>query len=105
MALITISGQPGCRTEEVVRITAQRLGWELITQTKLRRLIQDEFGESSVIPERAYPFLVSIHHFAISQRSSYWLRQHQVPTVSLRATSLLCYGLASLPRSRGAQGR
>ena len=58
MALITISGQPGCRTEEVARITAQRLGWELITQTRLRRLIQDEFGESSVIPDRAYPFLV-----------------------------------------------
>jgi hypoxanthine phosphoribosyltransferase len=58
MALITISGQPGCRTEEVARITAQRLGWELITQTGLRRLIQDEFGESSAIPDRAYPFLV-----------------------------------------------
>ena len=58
MALITISGQPGCRTEEVARIAAKRLGWELITQTRLRRLIQEEFGESSVIPERAYPSLV-----------------------------------------------
>jgi cytidylate kinase len=58
MALITISGQPGCRTEEVARITAQRLGWELITQSRLRRLIADEFGESPVIPELAYPFLV-----------------------------------------------
>ena len=56
--MITISGQPGCRTEEVARIAAQRLGWELITQSRLRRLIADEFGASSVIPDRAYPFLV-----------------------------------------------
>jgi cytidylate kinase len=58
MALITISGQPGCRTEEVARLTAQRLGWELITEGRLRRLIQEEFGEGSAVPERAYPLVV-----------------------------------------------
>jgi hypoxanthine phosphoribosyltransferase len=58
MALITISGQPGCRTEEVARITAQRLRWELITQGRLQRLINDEFGAAPAIPDRAYPLLV-----------------------------------------------
>jgi cytidylate kinase len=58
MALLTITGQPGCRTDEVARIAAQRLGWELITHSRLRRMIAEEFGESTAIPERAYPYLV-----------------------------------------------
>jgi cytidylate kinase len=30
MALITISGGPGCREEEVARLTAQALSFELV---------------------------------------------------------------------------
>ena len=89
MALITISGQPGCRTEEVARIAAQRLGWELITQSRLRRLIVDEFGESSVIPDRAYPFLVlSIisrlakeHHLVAAASAADILSPRQFPAL------------------------
>jgi len=76
MALITISGQPGCRTEEVARIAAQRLGWELITQSRLRRLIEEEFGPTTVIPERAYPFLV------LSIMARFAKQHHLVATAS-----------------------
>jgi cytidylate kinase len=89
MALITISGQPGCRTEEVGRMTAQRLGWELITQGRLRRQIQDEFGEESVIPERAYPFLVlsmvsrlaKEHHLVATASAAGSLSPRQFPAL------------------------
>ena len=76
MALITISGQQGCRSEEVARIVAQRLGWELITQSRLRRLIVDEFGAESAIPDHAYPFLV------LSIMARYAKQQHLVATTA-----------------------
>src|SRR5688572_11291203 len=53
MALITVAGEPGCRTEEVARIAAQRLGWELITESRLSRMIREEFGEIPDLPEKA----------------------------------------------------
>ncbi len=55
MGLVTVSGQPGCRYEEVARIAAQRLGFELISRSRLDGLIEQEFGAGRVIPERAYP--------------------------------------------------
>jgi cytidylate kinase len=54
MGLITISGQPGCRTEEVARITAQRLGFELVTESRLNSLLPEEFGISGPVPEPAW---------------------------------------------------
>jgi len=59
MALIAVSGHPGCRYEEVARITAQRLGFELLTQSRLRVLIEQEFGANAQIPDKAYPSLVT----------------------------------------------
>src|SRR6266699_1821125 len=59
MALIAVSGHPGCRFEEVARFSAQRLGFELLTQARIRSLIREEFGESAVIPDKAYPSLVT----------------------------------------------
>ena len=58
MALITISGEPGCRPEEVARITAQGLGFELIGQTRLAGLIKEEFA-SVAVPDKAYPFVMA----------------------------------------------
>ena len=58
MALITISGQPGCHEEEVARLTAQRLGFELITQSRIDALIEREFGAGEPIPDRAYLYVV-----------------------------------------------
>jgi cytidylate kinase len=59
MALIAVSGHPGCRFEEVARFSAQRLGFELLTQARIRTLTREEFGESVQIPDRAYPSLVT----------------------------------------------
>jgi len=54
MGLITISGQPGCRTLEVARITALRLGFELVTESRLSALLPAEFAITSPVPERAW---------------------------------------------------
>src|SRR5947207_14755985 len=59
MALIAVSGHPGCRFEEVARFSAQRLGFELLTQARIRALTREEFGESAKIPDKAYPSLVT----------------------------------------------
>jgi cytidylate kinase len=59
MALIAVSGHPGCRYDEVARLTAQRLGFELLTQTRIRALTSQEFGEHTNIPDRAWPSLVT----------------------------------------------
>src|SRR5262249_2407974 len=59
MALIAVSGHPGCRYEEVARLSAQRLGFELLTQSSVRALTTQEFGEQTDIPDRAWPSLVT----------------------------------------------
>jgi hypothetical protein len=59
MALIAVSGHPGCRYEEVARISAQRLSFELLTQSGLLTLTEREFGPGASIPDKAYPSLVT----------------------------------------------
>ena len=59
MALIAVSGHPGCRFEEVARVSAQRLGFELLTQSRIQVLAGEEFGSETRIPDRAYPSLVT----------------------------------------------
>jgi len=54
MGLITISGQPGCRTDEVARIAAQRLGFELVSGSRLAGLIPEEFRITGSVPEAAW---------------------------------------------------
>jgi cytidylate kinase len=54
MALITVSGQPGCRHEEVARLAAHRLRFELVTDARLRGLIEQEFGTESAVPDKAF---------------------------------------------------
>src|SRR5437868_850077 len=53
MALIAVSGQTGCRVEEVARISAQRLGFQLAAPSRVRSLIEQEFGPGP-IPDKAY---------------------------------------------------
>ncbi|MGH9718868.1 MAG: hypothetical protein ACRD8O_01530 [Bryobacteraceae bacterium] len=57
MGLITVSGQAGCRFEEVARLVAQRLGFQLVTESQLSHAIAQEFG--SDIPARAYADVVA----------------------------------------------
>jgi len=59
MALIAVSGHPGCRYEEVARISAQRLDFELLTQARIRTLMGEEFGTQTAIPDKAYPSLAT----------------------------------------------
>ena len=59
MALIAVSGHPGCRYEELARIIAQRLDFELLTQSRIRVLADEEFGAQAGVPDRAYPSLLT----------------------------------------------
>jgi cytidylate kinase len=59
MALIAVSGHPGCRFEEVARFSAQRLGFEQLTQSRIAALVEAEFGAGAKIPDKAYPSLVT----------------------------------------------
>jgi cytidylate kinase len=59
MAVVTLTGEPGCRTEEAARLTAQRLGFEFLSEASLRQKIVEEFGGESVIPCSAYPYALS----------------------------------------------
>jgi len=73
MALLTISGEPGSRFEEVAHGAAQLLKFELVTEARLTRWIAEEFGDSDV-PERAWrPAVASIlarmareHHLVVA---------------------------------------
>ena len=84
MALIAVSGQPGCRYEEVARLAAQRMGFELVTQTRLEGLIEQELGPGTRIPDSAHAdVMASItgrlareHHLVLCAEGSEWLASH-----------------------------
>lgn len=59
MAFLTVSGEPGCRIDEVARLAAQRLGYELVTEARLRELIATEFGSEGNLPDKAWAPVVT----------------------------------------------
>src|SRR5260370_42676832 len=59
MGLITVSGEPGCRVEEITRLTAHRLGYECITEARLRTMIAGEFGSETAIQSKAHSIVVA----------------------------------------------
>jgi cytidylate kinase len=59
MALVAVSGHPGCRYEEVARIAAQRLQFELIDPARLQKLGAEELGPETQIPHKAWPSLAT----------------------------------------------
>ena len=73
MALLTISGNPASRWEEVAHGAAQLLRYELVTETRLQQWMTEEFG-ATPIPDRAWkPAVVSIlarlaaeHHLVVA---------------------------------------
>jgi hypothetical protein len=73
MALVTISGDPASRWEEVAHAAAQLLQFELVTEARLAQWITEEFGLTPV-PEKAWkPAAASIltrmateHHLVIA---------------------------------------
>jgi hypothetical protein len=53
MALLTISGDPASRWEEVAHVVAQLMNFELVTETRLAQWMTEEFGETP-LPARAW---------------------------------------------------
>jgi len=53
MAILTISGAPASRFEEIAHASSQLLGFELITESRLSQWMMEEFGETPV-PDRAW---------------------------------------------------
>jgi hypothetical protein len=72
MAILTISGAPASRFEEVGHACSQLSGFELVTESRLSQWMAEEFGETPV-PDRAWrPAAASIlarlaveHHLVI----------------------------------------
>lgn len=59
MALIAVSGQPGCRFEEVARISVHRLGFELVNEARIQSLVEREFGPYESVPQKARADLIA----------------------------------------------
>jgi cytidylate kinase len=59
MALITVSGPPGGRSDEVGRLAAHRLGYEFLNETVLESMVAEEFGAEAVIPDRAWQHVIA----------------------------------------------
>lgn len=57
MGVITVSGEPGCRSGEVARLAAKRLGFELISATRLETMLDEEFGPEAAAQPRAWPVM------------------------------------------------
>jgi hypoxanthine phosphoribosyltransferase len=106
MAFITVSGEPGCRHEELARVAAQRLECELVTEPDLAKMIAAEFGGSIRIPDLAWrPLTVSIlaslgaeRHVVVSSTGAEllsghlgaaMLRLHVVAPESVRLANLM----------------
>ncbi len=74
VAVITITGAPGCRAEETARLSAQRMAYELVSEPVLRRMVVEEFGSETSLPDRlSPPALTAIlarlarqHHYVLS---------------------------------------
>jgi hypothetical protein len=116
MALIAVSGHPGCRYEEVARISALRLGFELLTQSRIQALTGEEFGAETPIPDKAYPSLVTSvlarlatqHHIVYcavggevqARHFPGMLRVHVVAPENVRIGNLMVDGSLDRPAAR-----
>jgi len=105
MAFISVSGEPGCRHEELARIVTQRLSCEPVTESRLCELISAEFGASNGIPDKAWAHVATSilaklgtqHHLVISSIGSELLfrnlpgilRTHVVAPESRRLGNLM----------------
>jgi len=77
MALLTITGDPASRFEEVAHSVARLLDFELVTEARLTQWLTEEFGDAP-LPERAWrPAATSIlarmaaeHHMVVAAAGS-----------------------------------
>ena len=94
MALLTISGDPASRWEEVARGAAQLLEFELVTEARLAQWMTEEFGETPV-PARAWkpaavavlarlarehPLLIAVNGSEQLFRPAPWLLRTRITT-------------------------
>src|SRR5512140_3459014 len=105
MGLITVSGEPGSHHEEVARLTAQRLHFELVNDSRLGAMIAEEFGADAAIPDRAWRHvaahilarLATEHHLVVATAGAEmlfrnfpnWLRVDVVAPEARRVGALM----------------
>jgi hypothetical protein len=77
MALLTISGEPASRWEEVAHVAARLLKFELVTESRLEQWFTDEFGTAPIQGRAWKPAVTSIlarmaaeHHLVIALAGS-----------------------------------
>jgi cytidylate kinase len=80
MALLTISGEPGSRFEEVAHGASQLLQFELVTEARLAQWIAEEFGDIDV-PDRAW-------RAAVASILARMAREHHLVVATAGAESL-----------------
>ncbi|HVN03980.1 MAG TPA: cytidylate kinase family protein [Bryobacteraceae bacterium] len=116
MALIAVSGQPGCRFEEVARLSAHRLEFELVNQSRIQGLIAREFGSDARVPDKARADLVASilaqlatgHHIvycaagaeSVSRQFPGTLRVHVIAPDSVRIGNLMLDRRLERPAAR-----
>jgi cytidylate kinase len=83
MSVVTISGEIGCRYEELARLTAGRLAYENIPEYRMTTLIREEFGDKGVSDKAWAPAALSIlarlavdHHLVVAAAGSNMLFQN-----------------------------
>src|SRR5690242_3357636 len=59
MAIISVSGEPGCPHEELAGLIAQKLSADLLTEAGLQRLVEAEFPGIN-IPEKAWKYVLQL---------------------------------------------
>jgi hypothetical protein len=59
MAVITVSGEPGCRTREVAQRASVLLGCEHLSAPRVDALIQEQFGDAALLKPKSWPHLIA----------------------------------------------
>src|SRR5580700_4190909 len=67
MAFISVSGEPGCRHEELARLSSQKMNCLLVTESGLTDMVALEFGTPDglsdslpdSLPDKAWPHLAT----------------------------------------------
>jgi hypothetical protein len=107
MAVLTISGDPASRWEEVARGAAQLLGYELVTESRLAQWMIEEFGETPLPPRawgtaavamlarlaREHPLVIALDGSELLFRPAPWLLRTRITTIDEHRTGNLILDL------------
>ncbi|MBL0156407.1 MAG: cytidylate kinase family protein [Bryobacterales bacterium] len=70
MAVVTVSGEPGCRAREVAQLAAQRLGYSHISAEKLDTMLAEEFGPVIEANSKAWPDMAASILLRVASRTN-----------------------------------